>query len=835
MLDFILDFIMEPRLTSDCLNFIDALIKYGQLPSELVQKCIIKLCSVICIEQHENVCWSVILHIICSRYSAKALNVMYAVFIPPDLEPDQLEISSKSKKFTFEGTESRKPLKACNLESGRAKTDFPKSGHTVSSIDECSKVLPPSINSLDRHGKITAKKLSRPIRIGMPPVIHGAIIVLSKIGAEKLEIKYVDLWNRLVSFSTALTYDCEDVLPIVITAVSNVINGRKLETLELDILSEIFVQSTSICNKNDLGMFHDDLVTNEKHGLSDMLSNLLVYIKKDFPSLSLNAQCRLFQALIKNSDFLTPSLAQFVLRESSIVLETVLEIKYVDVLIMFIRAFYCSPKQPSATRIEVLEIIWSSFCFDWVIDSSLESSFQKIPILLMETLVKESDIACFQKCLQWFKEFIIYFDVDLINSFTEILLQCVIGVLVSHGAAVKSFWEDEISRHKSIENVSEIFKSNLFTKCDVPEGHKIEAAKTFVIMFHILTKQRASSAADAYHWLCAISCWISSITPSVRIIILRFLSTFSANSHYQITYNLPSNSSTLIAHNIYSSSDSSPTLGVVLKIKEYAHAIITLLKYESSYFILQELLSIIPVDLHKIDFWKCAPLELEIMRKTVCEAILNESAAAQVTNIPATVKKTDIYLSYYRILLTLIAFHNFFSKTEHDQIVATLFFGLGRWPIIGKLCMEGLTLSIFELPNSMLKQIPAIVMKISQTTSLSMAIPNLEFLSSLARSPTLYVNFAIDDYKRVLGIALQYLRSYVNADTTTVFSQCVTQLGYHVVAVWFLSIKVSERRKYVPFVLQHMTGGTLSKTQQLDEPVELVLDLVILCIFDLHR
>jgi hypothetical protein len=141
--------------------------------------------------------------------------------------------------------------------------------------------------------------------------------------------------------------------------------------------------------------------------------------------------------------------------------------------------------------------------------------------------------------------------------------------------------------------------------------------------------------------------------------------------------------------------------------------------------------------------------------------------------------------------------------------------------------MEGLTLSIFELPNSMLKQVPAIVMKISQTTSSAMAIPNLEFISSLARNPTLYVNFASDDYKIVLGIALQYLRSYINADNSTVFSQYVTQLGYHVLAFWFLSIKVSERRKYVAFVIQHMTGGNIPKSNFLDEPVELVLDLVL--------
>jgi Tuberin len=479
-------------------------------------------------------------------------------------------------------------------------------------------------------------------------------------------------------------------------------------------------------------------------------------------------------------------------------------------------------------------MLLTSFGFDSLYSNETNATYQKTAQLLIDSLVREAQVTCFQKCLEWIESSVMYFDTEMVNSVIETLLQCIIGVQCLKGYGIMSFWKDQTSNHDSVKSVPSMISSNGFIEIDVPVAHRNAAIGTLVNLFHILAhSQLPVAAVNVYSWICRVSCWVSCVSPASRNVALEFLKTFSSNDVHHITYQPPDSSSEteVRAYGLCSSNDACSGSDITLPLKDYAYALITLLRFETSHRMLQESLSVFLIHLQDQNLWKHIPVELDLVRRAICSTIISESAGSSIQQLPPTVKKSDLYHAYYRILLMLIPYRSLFPKTHQDQIVAAMQFGLGRWPTIGKLCMEGLTLCLFELPVSILKQVPSIVVKISQTTSLAMAIPNLEFLSSLARNATLYVNFTDVDYKRVFGIALQYLRTYASIDNTTTFSQYVTQLGYHVVAIWFLSLKVAERRKYVAFIIQHMTGNVDKdmKSPTLDEPVELVLDLVRWC------
>ena len=108
-------------------------------------------------------------------------------------------------------------------------------------------------------------------------------------------------------------------------------------------------------------------------------------------------------------------------------------------------------------------------------------------------------------------------------------------------------------------------------------------------------------------------------------------------------------------------------------------------------------------------------------------------------------------------------------------------------------------------------------MKISQYTSNNLALVNLRFLAALASLPNLHKNLAFEDYKRIFGVALTYLR--LNDGQ----SGQILALGYYVTQVWFLSLKLSERKKYVPIIATLLLANTSSsETKQPAESVELV-------------
>ncbi|KAI8926620.1 hypothetical protein BC831DRAFT_394315, partial [Entophlyctis helioformis] len=231
------------------------------------------------------------------------------------------------------------------------------------------------------------------------------------------------------------------------------------------------------------------------------------------------------------------------------------------------------------------------------------------------------------------------------------------------------------------------------------------------------------------------------------------------------------------------------------------------------------------------------------LRAVVCEIVISERVAASVTDLPTDARKSDIMLAFLRLVVLLFGFRGLFSKAQQDDLVSALQQSLNR-AVYAKACIQALTLALSEMPQSVTKHLSAILFRMTQTTSQALATPNLVFLSALARHTDLYVNFTETDYKRVFGVAIQYIRfssSGVSGDT--VVSNYVTELAFHVMSLWFMSLRLSERRKFVPFIIHSLvaTSATLAvasaitvattttaaaPTLMLNEHAELVLEMM---------
>ncbi|KAJ3159400.1 Tuberous sclerosis 2-like protein [Geranomyces michiganensis] len=273
----------------------------------------------------------------------------------------------------------------------------------------------------------------------------------------------------------------------------------------------------------------------------------------------------------------------------------------------------------------------------------------------------------------------------------------------------------------------------------------------------------------------------------------------------------------------------------LMPIAQHSAALLLTLTREKDWEVYSCILQGLASQLSNLHFFQAAGPQLTVLRGVFCDMIVNERAAATVKNLPSTTRKSDIYLTALNILTTLLAYRQFFTKQDQDEMLVAFQTGLYRWPSAAKNCVHAFTLALLELPQNMTKLLPGTLLKVSQMMSTAMAVHNLEFLATLAHLPSLRVNFTDADLKRVFVIALQYINTTkstsISSTPTTAASSAlslyIVQLAYQVLLAWFITLKLPERKKYVPFIIHYLLLESNHRSSVLDENVELVLDMLI--------
>ncbi|KAI0241132.1 Tuberous sclerosis 2-like protein, partial [Massospora cicadina] len=282
-----------------------------------------------------------------------------------------------------------------------------------------------------------------------------------------------------------------------------------------------------------------------------------------------------------------------------------------------------------------------------------------------------------------------------------------------------------------------------------------------------------------------------------------------------------------------------PTLGrtAILRnrfqAKEYLQLVLDILDSEPSWQVVTCLLKALPTQLANLALFWDAEREINQLRHKLVLWITGATFLSQVRDWPSPLRRGDLYVAAYRLLGPLLGFRVNFSKQERDELVLAYQVGLHRWPATARVCIHFLTVCCFELPMSMTKLLPSTLVKLSQVMSAAtIGAPILEFLSCLARLPKLYANFVDDDFKRVFGIALQYIQLHSRTGHLA-HLQYILVLAYHVISVWLVNLKLADRRKFIPFIfrgLQLASGGEGS-----GEPTDACLDMVARYAFSTHH
>ncbi|RPB16105.1 hypothetical protein P167DRAFT_481825 [Morchella conica CCBAS932] len=238
---------------------------------------------------------------------------------------------------------------------------------------------------------------------------------------------------------------------------------------------------------------------------------------------------------------------------------------------------------------------------------------------------------------------------------------------------------------------------------------------------------------------------------------------------------------------------------------------------------------------NKTAFRNCKA-HINMLRSYICHQLHTDKIPN--TDLPEEVKKADIAIALINILTTLISYKQHFAKNETEGIVKAFQLGLYKWQRTAKPCIHALSICCYELPGSTSKFLPGILTKLSQIiTSSAVSVHILEFLLALAKLPTLYSNFTEPDFRNIFGIAFRYIQhtkeSTASGPTRAMQSQPETEpslpqyvltLAYNVLTTWFLSLRLSERPKYVSWITRGLVLHAESNT--VDEQSQACMDML---------
>ncbi|XP_052615028.1 LOW QUALITY PROTEIN: tuberin [Peromyscus californicus insignis] len=225
------------------------------------------------------------------------------------------------------------------------------------------------------------------------------------------------------------------------------------------------------------------------------------------------------------------------------------------------------------------------------------------------------------------------------------------------------------------------------------------------------------------------------------------------------------------------------------------------LKQETDWKVLKLVLNKLPESLRYKVLIFTSPCNVDQLSSALCSMLSDPKTLERLRGTPEGFSRTDLHLAVVPVLTALISYHNYLDKTKQREMVYCLEQGLIYR--CASQCVVALAICSVEMPDIIIKALPVLVVKLTHiSATASMAIPLLEFLSTLARLPHLYRNFAAEQYASVFAISLPYTNP-------SKFNQYIVCLAHHVIAMWFIRCRLPFRKDFVPYITKGLRSNVL--------------------------
>ena len=294
-----------------------------------------------------------------------------------------------------------------------------------------------------------------------------------------------------------------------------------------------------------------------------------------------------------------------------------------------------------------------------------------------------------------------------------------------------------------------------------------------------------------------------------------------------------------------------------LRLSHWLEEVIAILQNTDDWEVYSYAVVHLPSQISNPTLFSNAIPHIKLLRNVIVDQLLSGKFRDPPAN--TGVKKADIALCLFNTLVMLIGYSEHFARTEQDDIVRTMLAGMGSWDRAARICIQGLSICCHQLPQSISRSLSAILQKMSQIITQSyLAMDILEFLAGLARLPDVYANLTEHELRTVFAICIRHLqhlrdqrqKQHSGSDQATHrtsglsgesvsasasihiidvqkdLPQYCFALAYHVLTIWFLSLRLVDRPKHVGWITSNLASKDQDGNDVLDEQSQVTLDMM---------
>uniref|UniRef100_A0A0K8TBU2 Tuberin n=1 Tax=Lygus hesperus TaxID=30085 RepID=A0A0K8TBU2_LYGHE len=249
-----------------------------------------------------------------------------------------------------------------------------------------------------------------------------------------------------------------------------------------------------------------------------------------------------------------------------------------------------------------------------------------------------------------------------------------------------------------------------------------------------------------------------------------------------------------------------------LSIAYATKAIVKALKVETDWKVMLMILRELPIMLQNRALFvtenellrQKSDLQIDCVATAICAMICDRGLCLpdRLVNTPPKFTRSDFQSYVFPVLAALIPYQTHLEPSLQQRIIKCLEC-VGLSSRCSKLCVNALTICTLEMRDAMVKLLPEVLLNLSKiSATVHIAIPILEFLSTLTQLPNLFANFVQDQYMSVFAISLPYTNPFK-------YNHYTVSLAHHVIAAWFLKCRLPFRRDFVKFITTGLKANIL--------------------------